>query len=356
MSSADTIDTDNLPDSASHQNPAGPGASVRAVRILAVSIVAVMFVFLVNNYLNLAHQWPGLPTFFAHQGWFALEALRVPLTGPQIAEGWLQLLSYLGAVVLATLYVLVTPRRSLRADSALLSRVAAYIVRASFWTVLIIGLADIIISFLRVEELLSPLVGEEIAEALGRPQYRIMYVHYPLLFLSFVFAVFNRSQAFIWLTLLVVLAQFQIVISRFVFSYEQPFMGDLVRFWYAALFLFASAYTLVHEGHVRVDVLYSRFRKPAKAWVNIVGTLLLGLPLGWVILVTGMWDKTSSINSPLFNFEVSQSGYGLYVKYLMVGFLAVYAVSMIVQFSSYLLSHVADLREEPGGDQLADNS
>jgi hypothetical protein len=41
------------------------------------------------------------------------------------------------------------------------------------------------------------------------------------------------------------------------------------------------------------------------------------------------------------------------VKYLMVGFLAVYAVSMIVQFCSYLLDHVADLREKPGGDRLA---
>jgi len=154
----------------------------------------------------------------------------------------------------------------------------------------------------------------------------------------------------------VVLAEFQIVISRFVFSYEQPFMGDLVRFWYAALFLFASAYTLVNEGHVRVDVFYSRFSKRRKAWSNTVGTLLLGLPLGWVILGTGMWYKTSSINSPVYSFEVSQSGYGLYVKWLMVGFLAVYAVSMIVQFSSYLLDNVADLRQEPGGDQLAGES
>jgi hypothetical protein len=65
-----------------------------------------------------------------------------------------------------------------------------------------------------------------------------------------------------------------------------------------------------------------------------------------------MWDKTSSINSPLYSFEISQSGFGLYVKYLMVGFLAVFAVSMIIQFSSYLLDNVADLRQEPGGDQL----
>ena len=258
--------------------------------------------------------------------------------------------------MLAILYVLWTRKRPLRVDVALLSGFAAYIIRAAFWIVLIIGLVDIIISFLRVENLLSPLVGDDLTQALGRPHFRGLYVHCPLILLSFVIAIFNRSLGFTWLAFLVVLAEFQIVISRFVFSYEQPFMGDLVRFWYAALFLFASAYTLVHDGHVRVDVLYSRFNKRSKAWTNTVGTLLLGLPLGWIILVTGMWDKTSSINSPLHSFEVSQSGYGLYVKYLMVGFLAVYAVSMIIQFSSYLLDNIADLRQEPGGDQLAGKS
>ena len=82
-----------------------------------------------------------------------------------------------------------------------------------------------------------------------------------MLLLGFVIAFFKQSLGFIWLTLLVVLSEFSIVISRFVFSYEQPFQGDLVRFWYAGLFLFASAYALVTEGHVRVDVLYTNFSK-----------------------------------------------------------------------------------------------
>ena len=354
MGSSAAIDTDTSPNTAINDGVPRHSLTVLAIRTLALAVVAVTLMFLVNNFLNFGLQWPGLPAFFAHRGWFGLEPLREPLSQAQNIKGWIQLLSYLGVIGCAAVYVLATPRRSLRADSALLSGLAAYIIRTSFWIVLLVGLADIVISFLRVEELLVPLVGEELAESLGRSQFRGAYVHFPLIILSCVIALFTRSLGFIWLTLLVVLAQFQIVISRFVFSYEQPFMGDLVRFWYAALFLFASAYTLIHDGHVRVDVLYSRFGRPAKAWVNSVGTLLLGLPLGWIILVTGMWDKTSSINSPLFSLEVSQSIYGLYVKYLMVGFLAVYAVSMIVQFCSYLLDHVADLGEEPGKDQLAD--
>ena len=356
MSASDTIDTNELSRPAGEEGSPDRKTIISLIRIFAISIVAAMLLFLVNNYLNVWLQWPGLPSFFAHHGWFGLEPLSTPLTNTQITLGWLQVLSYLGAVALAIVYILGTHKRSLRADADLLTRFAAYIIRASFWIVLIIGFVDIIISFLRVEELLAPLVGEELTQALGRPNFRGMYVHLPLIFLSLVIAFFNRSLGFTWLAFLVVLAEFQIVISRFVFSYEQPFMGDLVRFWYAALFLFASAYTLVHEGHVRVDVLYSRFSKHTKARVNSIGTLLLGLPLGWIILMTGMWDKTSSINSPLVSFEVSQSGYGLYVKYLMVGFLAVYAVSMIVQFTSYLLDSVADLHQEPGGDQSSGES
>ena len=64
------------------------------------------------------------------------------------------------------------------------------------------------------------------------------------------------------------LAEFQIVLLRFVFSYEQTLMSDLVRFWYGGLFLFASYYTLIKDGHVRVDVLYTNFTEKNKAKVN----------------------------------------------------------------------------------------
>ncbi|MBS1269487.1 MAG: hypothetical protein MAG794_00438 [Gammaproteobacteria bacterium] len=150
---------------------------------------------------------------------------------------------------------------------------------------------------------------------------------------------------------MIVVAEIQIVLSRFVFSYEQAYMGDLVRFWYAALFLFASAYALPHEGHVRVDVFYAQFTKQGKARTNAIGSVALGLPLCWVILTTGMWKKGSSLISPLTSFEISQAGFGMYVKYLMAGFLVIYAVSMAVQFTSYFLGAAADLRHEPDGPE-----
>ena len=356
MTSSDNTVTNDASNAATETPTSGPSTINFLTRTFAISTAAVLLLFLINNYLNFWQQWPGVPAFFSHQGWFGTEALNAPLASGQIAKGWLQFLSYPGLVGLVALYVLWTHDRPLRADATLLSRFAAYIIRAAFWIVLTIGIVDILISFLWVEDLLPSLIGEDLSESVGRSRFRGIYVHYPLILLSLVIAFFTRSLGFPWLTFLVVLAEFQIVISRFVFSYEQPFMGDLVRFWYAALFLFASANTLVQDGHVRVDVLYSHFRIRGKAWSNAVGSLLFGLPLGWAIIFTGMWNKTSSINSPLHSFEISQSGYGLYVKYLMVGFLAVFAVSMIIQFCSYLLINVADLRQEPSGDLPSNTS
>ena len=76
--------------------------------------------------------------------------------------------------------------------------------------------------------------------------------------------------------------------------------------------------------------------------------MLLGLSLTLVVMFFGMEDRTSIITSPLINYEVSQSGFGMYVKYLMAGFLAIFAVSMTIQFAATLLDSLADHRGDPG--------
>ena len=63
----------------------------------------------------------------------------------------------------------------------------------------------------------------------------------------------------------------------------------------------------------------------------------------WVILLTGMWVRGSSLNGPLLVFEIYQQGFGMYVKYLMVGYLIVFAVTMLVQFMGYFLRNSAEL-------------
>ena len=318
------------------------------VRIFAWISISVMFCFLVNNYLSFWRDWPGVTALMQHLEVFGFAPLKTPLTGNAVMLGALQLLSYLASVAGPVVYVLTRKTRTLRQESQSMTDLSAYIIRAAFWLVFFVGLADAIISFLRVENLLSAVVGDDITTALGRSQFRAPYVHFPLIALALVVAAFNRSLGFTWLTLLVVIAEFLIVITRFIFSYEQAFMGDLVRFWYAGLFLFASAYTLIEEGHVRVDVLYAGFRPKTKGRVNALGAVLLGMGLCWTILLVGLWGKSNIINAPLIVLEVSQSGFGMYIKYLMAGFLAIFAISMMIQFASSLLESVADVRNDPG--------
>jgi TRAP-type mannitol/chloroaromatic compound transport system permease small subunit len=102
-----------------------------------------------------------------------------------------------------------------------------------------------------------------------------------------------------------------------------------------------------------VDVLYAALSERKKAWVNIFGCLFLGIPLCWVILMHGMGGKGNSINSPLLSFEISQSGYGMYVKYIMAAFLVVFSVSMMIQFVSYLLQNIAQLINPQESESIA---
>ena len=331
-------------------------------RGLAYMMVSAVFLYLLNNYLIYWQDLPGIFNLMMHYGFPGLEKINTPLNPQQLLHGWFQLLLYLVVLILSFVYALRTANRNLLQDSVRFAALSAYIIRVSFWSVLLVGFADMIISFLRVENFLEFWVGEHLNQQLGRPIYRGTWVHYPLIILSFVLAARFRSISFSWLALMVVLAEFLIVITRFVFSYEQAYMGDIVRFWYAGLFLFASAYTLVEEGHVRVDVLYAGFSRRKKAWVDSLGCMFLGLPICWVILMHGMGGKGNSINAPLLSFEVSQSGYGMYVKYLMAGFLVIFAVSMLIQFVSYLLFNIAELTnqsddpERPGYMQLITSS
>ncbi len=304
------------------------GSLPNATRILGWSILFVMFVFLANNFLTF---WAGLPGASPSGNMLAMmQAAFYPL-----------------AVILALLLVRQRANVTLRDDSLRISNMNTFFIRACFFAVLYIGVIDMAISFLRVEGLLESIVGEQMTKNLGRSQFRGTYVHVPLMILGVITATRSRVLGVEWLALMVVVAELLIVFLRFIFSYEQAFMADLVRFWYGALFLFASAYTLIEEGHVRVDIFYAGFKTKTKGWVNAFGSLFMGIMLCWTILIVGMGAKTSIINSPILSFETSQSGFGMYVKYLMAGFLGVFAVSMMIQFVSYLLSAVADYRGDP---------
>ena len=309
------------------------------IRIFSYSILATTFVFLFNNVLTVWFEWPGVKKLFSIYELFGFKKLGKPLESSELTLAYSQLFFYFISILLAIFYVIRSIQQNLTTDSEILTKFSSYIIRSSFWAVLIVGIADLLISFLVVEKLIEPLLGETLKIKLVIPAFRITFVHFPLILISFVVGYFTRSVGFIWLAVLVVGSEFFIVLSRFIFEYEQAFQGDLVRFWYSALYLFASAYALMHEGHVRVDVLYTGFSERKKAWTNSIGSLILGIPLCLIVLFLGMGGKASIINGPVISFEITQQGSnGLYLLYLMAVYLAVFAVSMLIKFTSYFMS------------------
>ncbi|MBK0328424.1 TRAP transporter small permease subunit [Rhodobacteraceae bacterium F11138] len=310
------------------------GAPAPFVRYFGWATMFVLLAFIINNVLIVWYDFPMLTSM---------------LNDSISDRSWISVGLYAAALGLAALVVAQTPNRTLRYDATKISDFNAYLIRGCFFAVLFVGVADFGIAFLRVEGLLDTVFPENLAKEMNRSQFIGPIIHMPLVILGFVVALFSRSLGFIWLALLIVVAELLIVISRFVFSYEQALMGDLVRYWYAALFLFASAYTLLKEGHVRVDVLYAGFNSARKGRVNSIGAILLGMTTAWAILIIGMGSKQAIINAPIVNFEVSQTGTaGMYVKYQMAAFLAIFAITMLIQFVSYLFEAVADARDEPG--------
>jgi len=318
------------------------------VRILANFLMAMLILFLIHRYFIFWQGWPNFAESYS--------ALFASGESAQVGKTWqamLVLAGYSATTLTIIILAMKRPDRSLLLDARRYENWSAYVIRFAFWSVFLVGIADTIISSLIIEKVLANVTGSEIASKLGQGRFRGIYVHYPLIALSVIIAWRYKGLSVIWLAFLVVIAEFMIVVTRFIFSYEQAYMGDLVRFWYAALFLFASAYTLLEEGHVRVDVLYAGFRARTKAKVNATGSLLLGIPLCFTILALGLESRQSALSSPIISFEISQSAYGLFVKYLMAGFLVIFAVSMAMQFVSLFLRSSALLLGDAKAVKLA---
>ncbi len=190
------------------------------IRIFARVLVATVLLYLGSRFLIYWHDWPPLITTV--QSFMGGEELE----SSKLYKGIALIMIYVSTLVLIALSIKRTPEHSLSKDAERYKELSYFIVRAAFWSVFFIGIADAVISFLRVEEILIPIVGAEIAQILDQSTQRGLYVHYPLLVLSIVIAWFNKSLGFYWLAFLVVLAEFTIVITRFVFSFmNKPLWG-----------------------------------------------------------------------------------------------------------------------------------
>ncbi len=82
-----------------------------------------------------------------------------------------------------------------------------------------------------------------------------------------------------WLALAMVLTTFLVVVLRYGFDSGSIALQESVTYMHAMLFMLGIAYTLRQHGHVRVDIFYQRFSRRGRAWVDLLGTLVLLIPV-----------------------------------------------------------------------------
>lgn len=87
------------------------------------------------------------------------------------------------------------------------------------------------------------------------------------------------GHAVSWLTLLMVIVTFVIVVLRYVFGTGLIWLQESVTWMHAAVFMLGAAYTLQREEHVRVDIFYRKMSEQKRAWVNLLGVLVFIFPM-----------------------------------------------------------------------------
>src|SRR3954465_7665623 len=88
-----------------------------------------------------------------------------------------------------------------------------------------------------------------------------------------------------WLILAAWLISAGNAIVRYSFNMSSNAWLEIQWYLFSFVFLFCAGYTLLHNQHVRIDVVSGPLSARNRAWIDILGTLFFLLPMA----ITIMW-------------------------------------------------------------------
>jgi TRAP-type mannitol/chloroaromatic compound transport system permease small subunit len=143
-----------------------------------------------------------------------------------------------------------------------------------------------------------------------------------------------------WLALAMVLLQFAVVLLRYVFGISFIFLNESVLYMHAALFMLGAGYTLLIDGHVRVDIFYSRLGRRGRAVIDLAGGLGFLLPS----IVAVLWFTWPSVRNAWAVLEGPISVGGIPASFLLKSMIPAFCVLLILQGLACALRDVLRLR------------
>ena len=152
------------------------------------------------------------------------------------------------------------------------------------------------------------------------------------------------GRSLYWLTLAMVLIGSFNAIVRYLDRYTGLSLSsntyiELQWYLFSLVFLLGAAYTLKHNAHVRVDVYYGRLSARGKAWINLLGTVLLLLPF----CVLMLWAAWPAVRESWSLLEVSPDPGGL-PRYPIKTVIPIAFLLLMVQGGAILIRQIAILR------------
>jgi TRAP-type mannitol/chloroaromatic compound transport system permease small subunit len=112
------------------------------------------------------------------------------------------------------------------------------------------------------------------------------------------------GRAVIWLVLAMALVSSVNALVRYLFNQSSNAWLELQWYLFAAVFLLCAGYTLLHNEHIRIDVVSSRLSARTRVWIDIIGTVLFLLPvslfilwLSWPVFVNAWVSGEASSNA-----------------------------------------------------------
>ena len=141
------------------------------------------------------------------------------------------------------------------------------------------------------------------------------------------------GRAVSWLTLVMVLLTFLIVLLRYVFNIGWIAMQESINYMHALIFLIGAAYTMQHNAHVRVDIFYQKLGLIGQAWIDLLGHIFILIP----VMIFIFWVSWDYVMASWSVFEGSREAGGLAGVYLLKTGLLIMPVLLILQSFSLAL-------------------
>jgi TRAP-type mannitol/chloroaromatic compound transport system permease small subunit len=154
-----------------------------------------------------------------------------------------------------------------------------------------------------------------------------------------------------WLMVLMVLIAFTVVLLRYVYGLGWVAMQESFVWLHGTVFMMGAAYTLLHDGHVRVDVFYRPASARTKAMINLFGCLFLLIPMMLVVL----YYSQGFVSRSWARFEGSSEAGGLPGVFLLKTVIPIFCILMIMQGISLMARSIlvlkGDMRYAPSQEE-----